>query len=37
VKLDDLNGSVGLVGKEIEDLAGKLQEAFNEYYEALNR
>jgi len=37
VKFDDLNGSVALFGKEIEDLAGKLQEAFNEYYEALNR
>jgi len=39
VKFDDLNGSgsVSLFGKEIEDLAGKLQEAFNEYYEALNR
>ncbi len=37
VKFDDLNGSVALFGKEIEDLAGKLQEAFDEYYEALNR
>jgi len=37
VKFDDLNGSIALFGKEIEEVAGKLQEAFNEYYEALNR
>lgn len=37
VKFDDLNGSVALFGKEIEEVAGKLQEAFDEYYEALNR
>lgn len=37
VKFDDLNGSVALFGSEIEELADKLQEAFNEYFEALNR
>ena len=37
VKFDDLNGCVTLVGDEIENLASKLPEAFNEYYEALNR
>ena len=36
VKFDDLNGSVALFGKEIDEVAGKLQEAFDEYYEALN-
>jgi len=37
VKFDDLNGSVALFGKEIDEVAGKLQESFDEYYEALNR
>jgi CRISPR type I-D-associated protein Csc2 len=37
VKFDDLNGSVAFFGTEIEEIAGKLQEAFNEYFEALNR
>jgi hypothetical protein len=37
VKFDDLNGSIALFGKEIDEIAGKLQEAFDEYYEALNR
>ena len=36
VKFDDLNGSVALFGKEIDEVAGKLQEAFDEYYKALN-
>mgnify|MGYP001343556027 FL=1 len=36
VKFDDLNGSVALFGKEIDEVAGKLKEAFDEYYEALN-
>ena len=36
VKFDDLNGSIALFGKEIDEVAGKLQEAFDEYYEALN-
>jgi len=35
VRFDDLNGSVALFGGEIEALADKLKEAFNEYYEAL--
>jgi len=37
VKFDDLRGSVALFGKEIEDVSGMLQEAFDEYYEALTR
>ncbi|MGB9872646.1 MAG: type I-D CRISPR-associated protein Cas7/Csc2 [Anaerolineae bacterium] len=35
VRFDDLNGSVALFGEEIEALAGKLMEAFDEYYQAL--
>ncbi|AFV12097.1 hypothetical protein Tph_c19010 [Thermacetogenium phaeum DSM 12270] len=35
VQFDDLNGSVSLFGKEIEALAGKLTEAFEEYFAAL--
>lgn len=35
VRFDDLNGSVALFGEEIEALAGKLTEAFDEYYQAL--
>ena len=35
VQFDDLNGSVALFGEEIEALAGKLKEAFDEYYQAL--
>jgi len=37
VKFDDLNGSIALFGKEIEEISGRLQDAFDEYYEALNR
>jgi len=36
VRFDDLNGSVALFGDEIEALAGKLTEAFDEYFEALS-
>ncbi len=35
VCFDDLNGSVALFGDEIEALAGKLKEAFDEYLRAL--
>jgi len=35
VRFDDLNGSVALFGEEIETLAGKLTEAFDEYLQAL--
>jgi CRISPR type I-D-associated protein Csc2 len=35
VSFDDLNGSVALFGEEIEALAGKLTEAFEEYFKAL--
>lgn len=35
VHFDDLNGSVALFGEEIEALAGKLTEAFEEYFTAL--
>lgn len=35
VRFDDLNGSVALFGDEIEALAGKLTEAFDEYVQAL--
>jgi len=35
VRFDDLNGSVALFGEEIEALAGKLTEAFDEYFQAL--
>jgi CRISPR type I-D-associated protein Csc2 len=35
VHFDDLNGSVALFGEEIEALAGKLMEAFEEYFRAL--
>jgi len=35
VRFDDLNGSVALFGDEIEALAGKLTEAFDEYFRAL--
>jgi hypothetical protein len=35
VRFDDLNGSVTLFGDEIEALAGKLTEAFEEYFQAL--
>lgn len=35
VRFDDLNGSVALFGEEIEALAGKLTEAFDEYIRAL--
>jgi len=35
VRFDDLNGSVALFGEEIEALAGKLTEVFNEYFQAL--
>jgi len=35
VRFDDLNGSVALFGGEIETLAGKLKEAFDEYFQAL--
>ena len=35
MQFDDLNGSVALFGEEIEALAGKLTEAFDEYYQAL--
>jgi CRISPR type I-D-associated protein Csc2 len=35
VQFDDLNGSVSFFGKEIEELAGQLQTAFNDYYGAL--
>ena len=37
IKFDDLNGCVALFGKEIEEIAGRLPEAFDEYCEALNR
>lgn len=36
VRFDDLNGSVALYGEEIEALAGKLTEAFDEYFKALD-
>ena len=36
VKFDDLKGSVVLFGTEIDDVAAKLQGAFDEYYQALN-
>jgi hypothetical protein len=35
VRFDDLNGSAALFGEEIEALAGKLTEAFDEYFKAL--
>lgn len=35
VHFDDLNGSVALFGEEIETLAGKLKETFDEYFQAL--
>lgn len=35
VRFDDLNSSVTLFGDEIEALAGKLTEAFDEYFKAL--
>ncbi|MBC7233578.1 MAG: type I-D CRISPR-associated protein Csc2 [Chloroflexi bacterium] len=35
VRFDDLNGSVALFGEEIETLAGKLTETFDEYLQAL--
>jgi len=35
VRFDDLNGSVALFGDEIEDLANKLTEAFDGYFQAL--
>jgi hypothetical protein len=35
VSFDDLNGTVGLFDEEIETLAGKLAEAFDEYFKAL--
>ena len=35
VRFDDLNGSVALFGEEIEELAGKLKDAFDEYFKAL--
>ncbi|MEW6448842.1 MAG: type I-D CRISPR-associated protein Cas7/Csc2 [Bacillota bacterium] len=35
VRFDALNGSVALLGEEIEALAGKLTEAFEEYFTAL--
>jgi len=35
VRFDDLNGSVALFGEEIEALAGKLTEAFDEYIRTL--
>lgn len=35
VRFDDLNGSVALYGEEIETLADKLKEAFDEYFQAL--
>ncbi|ACX52862.1 hypothetical protein Adeg_1773 [Ammonifex degensii KC4] len=37
VRFDDLNGSVALFGEEIEALAEKLPEAFDQYFEALER
>lgn len=36
VRFDDLNGSVALFGEEIEVLAGKLMEAFDQYFRALS-
>jgi len=36
IKFDDLSGSVALFGDDIEALAGQLQSAFDEYYQALN-
>lgn len=36
VRFDDLEGSVALFGEEIEALAGKLAEAFKEYFQALS-
>jgi len=35
VRFDDLNGSLALFGEEIETLAGKLTEAFDEYFQTL--
>lgn len=35
VRFDDLNGSVALFADEVESLAAKLMEAFDEYYQAL--
>ena len=35
VRFDDLNGSVALFGEGIESLAGRLKEAFNEYFQGL--
>lgn len=37
VRFDDLGGSVSLFGKQIEELAGQLHSAFDEYYGALNK
>lgn len=36
VRFDDLEGSIALFGEEIEALAGKLAEAFKEYFQALS-
>jgi len=36
VFFDDLNGSVALCGEDIDALAAKLTEAFDEYFKALD-